>query len=310
MRGENVWSSGFVGLVLLCLLACRTATLEKGAEEVTASRNPAPAGCTSLGYLTGKGGGTFGGAYISNESLIEYALNDLRNQAAELGANYLHHDPPQLGSGDGTTTTATMTGTAYRCSGSTESSASPQAAQPQPAPAGAHAQRAPPPSPPPTGAAGFAFGKSIDESAAACTGAGHEWTPGEENHFKCSGAPSDVGFPATVLVRFCSDKLCGLSISTAPESEEGKAWISTFADLKETLVRKYGAPAKDDKVRPVECKTKELYACLTDGRAQFLVDWRWPTKERVRAAMKKTAEGPRIQLQYFKVDKGPNSDAL
>jgi uncharacterized protein YbjQ (UPF0145 family) len=63
----------------------------------------------------GKGGGTFGGSWIANEDLIEYAMNDMRNQAAELGANYVQHDPPTLGQGEGTTTTATITGTAYQC---------------------------------------------------------------------------------------------------------------------------------------------------------------------------------------------------
>jgi hypothetical protein len=68
-------------------------------------------------YLTGEGGGTFGGKWISNDSLIEYAMNDLRNKAADRGANYVQSDPPQLGNGNGTTTTVTITGTAYRCTG-------------------------------------------------------------------------------------------------------------------------------------------------------------------------------------------------
>ena len=66
-------------------------------------------------HLVGEGGGTFGGEFISNDDLIEYALNDLRNQAAEANANYIQTDPPTLGQGDGTTTTATISGTAYRC---------------------------------------------------------------------------------------------------------------------------------------------------------------------------------------------------
>jgi hypothetical protein len=95
--------------------ACSTAALSPEGARVTATRNPAPAGCKPLGYIVGQGGGTFGGGMVSNESLIEYAMNDLRNKAAELGGNYLQHDPPTLGQGDGTTTTATITGTAYAC---------------------------------------------------------------------------------------------------------------------------------------------------------------------------------------------------
>lgn len=104
-------------VVLTGVSACATAELSQAGAKVAAGRNPAPSGCKSMGYVVGTGGGTFGGGMISNESLIEYAMNDLRNKAAELGANYVQHDPPTLGQGDGTTTTATITGTAYACEG-------------------------------------------------------------------------------------------------------------------------------------------------------------------------------------------------
>jgi hypothetical protein len=103
----------------LCLTvgvsACSTAGLSESGAKVAAGRNAPPPGCSPLGYIVGKGGGTFGGSLISNEELIEYAMNDMRNKAAELGGNYVQHDPPTLGEGDGTTTTATITGTAYQC---------------------------------------------------------------------------------------------------------------------------------------------------------------------------------------------------
>lgn len=64
----------------------------------------------------GRGGGTFGGSWVSNESLIEHVMNDLR-KAADLGANFVQHDSPTMGQGGGdggsTTTTATVSGTAY-----------------------------------------------------------------------------------------------------------------------------------------------------------------------------------------------------
>lgn len=52
---------------------------------------------------------------IANDDLIESAMNDLRNKAAKVGADYVQHDPPQMGHGDGTTTTVTISGTAYKC---------------------------------------------------------------------------------------------------------------------------------------------------------------------------------------------------
>lgn len=94
---------------------CTVAALSPEGAKVAAGRNPAPTDCQPVGYLTGKGGGAFGGAYVSNEDLIEYAMNDLRNKAAEKGATYVQHDPPQLGNADGTTTSVTITGTAYKC---------------------------------------------------------------------------------------------------------------------------------------------------------------------------------------------------
>lgn len=97
------------------LLACSTPALSPAAAHVAISRNPPPTSCIPLGYLVGEGGGTFGGGWISNDDLIEYAMNDLRNKAAAKGATYVQSDPPQLGNGKGTTTTATITGTAYRC---------------------------------------------------------------------------------------------------------------------------------------------------------------------------------------------------
>jgi Domain of unknown function (DUF4156) len=99
-----------------CLLpACKTAGLSPAGSAVAPTRDPLPPQCETLGLLTGKGGGTLGGAYISNENLIDYAMNDLRNKAADLGATHIRHDPPQLGEGDGTTTSVTITGTAYAC---------------------------------------------------------------------------------------------------------------------------------------------------------------------------------------------------
>ncbi|MFO0639334.1 MAG: DUF4156 domain-containing protein [Polyangiaceae bacterium] len=99
----------------LSTIACSTPDLTPGGEKVIASPNPPAANCTRLDRVVGRGGGSFGGEFVANEDLIEYATNDARNLAAELGGNYLQTDPPQLGQADGTTTTATVSGTAYKC---------------------------------------------------------------------------------------------------------------------------------------------------------------------------------------------------
>jgi hypothetical protein len=105
----------FLVVASMPVLACSTPSLSPDAAKVVASRRPPPPECETVKYIVGEGGGTFGGGWVKNEDLIEYAMNDLRNKAADIGANYVEHDPPQLGSGKGTTTTVTISGTAYRC---------------------------------------------------------------------------------------------------------------------------------------------------------------------------------------------------
>lgn len=75
--------------------------------------------CKNLGPVYGKGGGSFGGGWIPDEKLMEYATNDLRNKAAAKGATHVVTQTHQMGqtSGQygGTTSTATQQGVAYAC---------------------------------------------------------------------------------------------------------------------------------------------------------------------------------------------------
>jgi hypothetical protein len=122
MRG--VGRSSTFALFLLSALgigvapACMTtAELTGGGAQVVTIYNPPAGQCQMLGTVTGQGGGAFGGAWISNDDLINYAMNDMRNKAAAMGATHVQASPPQLGQADGTTTTASVVGTAYLCSG-------------------------------------------------------------------------------------------------------------------------------------------------------------------------------------------------
>jgi hypothetical protein len=119
MNAYRAFASSSVVCVaaVLCLTsACSRPVLSPSGAQVAVTRNPPPPDCRPVAYLVGEGGGTFGGKFISNADLIEYATNDLRNKASERGANYVQSDPPTLGQGHGTTTTATLSGTAYHCS--------------------------------------------------------------------------------------------------------------------------------------------------------------------------------------------------
>lgn len=111
-----------IALVTLCGGGCVT-PLEQGRGVEMSGGPPAmsgfdPSNCVQLGFVVGHSGG-LGGEWITNDTLIESAMNDLRNQAAELGANFIQYDTPTLGVLEGNhgsnTTTATVSGVAYRC---------------------------------------------------------------------------------------------------------------------------------------------------------------------------------------------------
>jgi hypothetical protein len=73
--------------VLLC--SCASVQLGSNAARVIASPNPAPKECKYAGQVVGNQGNFFTGGFTSNRNLEEGAMNDLKNQAAKLGANYI-----------------------------------------------------------------------------------------------------------------------------------------------------------------------------------------------------------------------------
>ncbi len=104
---------------VVLLQACSTPELSKQAANVEVVTQMDRKDCTNLGPVFGKGGGSFGGSMISDEKLMEYASNDLRNHAAAKGANMVVAGPHQMaqsgGKGGGQTSTSTVTGVAYKC---------------------------------------------------------------------------------------------------------------------------------------------------------------------------------------------------
>ncbi len=109
---------GIAGFILV--QGCSTAELSKmGGKVEMVNEVPDKKKCKNLGPVYGKGGGSFGGGWISDEKLMEYASNDLRNKAAKKGATHVvtsTHQMGQTGSQYGSTTsTSTFSGIAYRC---------------------------------------------------------------------------------------------------------------------------------------------------------------------------------------------------
>lgn len=131
-----------VGLALAAVLlsACKTPELSASGRSVLPSLAPpvdmgyAPEQCRPMGTVIGKGGGSFGGGLIRNEELTRYAMNDMLNNAAQLGANVVHHSSVQFGEsggrGSSDVSSAMVTGTAYRCEGPPRGRAASTAASP------------------------------------------------------------------------------------------------------------------------------------------------------------------------------------
>lgn len=107
------------------LAGCSYQQLTPAGQNIVTTTNQPGGQCKSLGNVTGKGGGG-GGGYVANEKLVEYAMNDLRNKAADMGATHVQTQPPSLGVGGGqntTTTSATIVGEAFQCVEGTEGAA-------------------------------------------------------------------------------------------------------------------------------------------------------------------------------------------
>ena len=121
MRRLNVclFASLLLAPLVLMSSGCATARLSLEGEKVLVSPTPPQEGCVNLGPVFGKGGGSFGGAFISDEKLMEYASNDVRNKAAKKGANVVVYSTHQMGMSGGSegvsTPTATIAAVAYRC---------------------------------------------------------------------------------------------------------------------------------------------------------------------------------------------------
>lgn len=113
-----------LGIVLLALLgACSAKELRPGAERVIVTRQTPPEDCRSLGNVVGEQGGSLTGGWTSNKNLMIGAMNDLKNQAREMGGNYVLLEESKAGntqsgnwySSSGRQTDVTNMGTVFHC---------------------------------------------------------------------------------------------------------------------------------------------------------------------------------------------------
>ncbi len=114
-------------LLITCLSSCSSIIPTAQGNKVLVSPNNPPPGCKFLGQVTGNQGNFFTGDFTSNQNLEEGSMNDLRNKAAELGANYVQllsnragitgsqHGEGGYFSGHSSQTNVTNLGNAYHC---------------------------------------------------------------------------------------------------------------------------------------------------------------------------------------------------
>ncbi|WP_437726777.1 DUF4156 domain-containing protein [Sorangium sp. So ce296] len=123
MKTTTYRAFALVLLSCLTLPACAAVELNPGAEKVIVTKQPAPEGCRFLGTLVGEQGGSISGKFTSNANLQKGAVNDMKNQAHDLGGNYVVLENTNAGttiSGDrdsmsGEQTDVTHMGNAYSC---------------------------------------------------------------------------------------------------------------------------------------------------------------------------------------------------
>lgn len=116
-----------IAATAMTLSGCESIPLDQQANRVIASPNAAPNGCKYLGQVVGNQGNFFTGAWTSNRNLEEGAMNDMKNQAGRMGANYVqlvttragntgsYNNFNGNGSGSMEQTNVTNLGNAYRC---------------------------------------------------------------------------------------------------------------------------------------------------------------------------------------------------
>ena len=125
--GMTALRGAALGLLASLLVGCAASPLQSGAERVIVARQTPPQSCKFVGAVVGSQGDFLTGPYTSNKNLAQGALNDLRNRAFALGANFVSLQSETAGqTGGGSSyegtgsyssgqTDVTKTGNAYTC---------------------------------------------------------------------------------------------------------------------------------------------------------------------------------------------------
>ncbi|QIV95312.1 uncharacterized protein DUF4156 [Allofrancisella inopinata] len=109
--------------VAIALSGCAANKLNPVAQSVQLSTAPAASDCKFINTITASQGNFFTGGFTSNNNLQTGAYNDIRNQAYDLGGNYIQLISSQAGntgsmangSGGYQQTNYSVTGSVYKC---------------------------------------------------------------------------------------------------------------------------------------------------------------------------------------------------
>lgn len=142
---------------------------------------------------------------------------------------------------------------------------------------------------------GFTFGSSLSTTKPICTDAEHWWQPREPAVFRCGGTPASVGYPATVDLAFCADRLCRIDVLIRAQDPNG--WTGLHNEVRSKLEAHYGPRTNYASNIPPAC-APVLASCLQGGGAQADTTWRWNTPHGVLLTIGRDGDGPVIRIRY------------
>jgi hypothetical protein len=160
----------------------------------------------------------------------------------------------------------------------------------------------------PSGAAGFSFGLSDDESRRRCEAAGRAWTATDDGG-TCSGPAAELALAAKVHVALCEGRACRIAIDHQPVD----SWAARSVRLKAQLESKYGPPQTSEGRVPETCRSDASFSqCLQNDVLHLSYGWHWSSGESLQLEIGKPAENlqPAIRLVYSRPESTANLSNL
>jgi len=148
---------------------------------------------------------------------------------------------------------------------------------------------------PPTGAGGFDFGLGQADAQRLCEQAGHAYGKVSADVASCDGLAANIGADGKAQLRFCSAKLCEVSIEV--DTGDGQSLAKTVGRFRATLAEKYGQPTQVSSNIPSDC-AKVLAACVADERAKIAFEWKWPSRHTIAVSAAKASAGQAVRLLF------------